>query len=97
MVPIENTDKPIYSTDSEAVPALIDDQTMVVLLVVALIVVVGVAVFGIITSIPKFQRELKHVNFRLSQARSQREYNYYIRRRRRLWVSFIFPFVKYKR
>lgn len=88
---------PIYSTDSEAVPALIDDQTLVVLLVIALIVVAGVAVFGIVTAIPKFQRELKHVNLRLSQARSNREYQYYLRRRRRLWVSFLIPFIKYKR
>ena len=56
-----------------------------------------VAVFGIVTAIPKFQRELKHVNLRLSQARSNREYQYYLRRRRRLWVSFLIPFIKYKK
>lgn len=88
---------PIYSTDSEAVPALIDDQTLVVLLVIALIVVAGVALFGIVTAIPKFQRELKHVNLRLSQARSDREYQYYLRRRRRLWLSFLIPFIKYQK
>ena len=88
---------PIYSTDSEAVPALIDDQTLVVLLVIALMVVAGVALFGIVTAIPKFQRELKHVNLRLSQARSDREYQYYLRRRRRLWLSFLIPFIKYKK
>lgn len=88
---------PIYSTDSEAVPALIDDQTLVVLLVIALIVVAGVALFGIVTAIPKFQRELKHVNLRLSQARSDREYQYYLRRRRRLWLSFLIPFIKYRK
>lgn len=88
---------PIYSTDHEAIPSLVDDQTMIVILIVAAAVVLAVFVFGMISSYGKFKRELHHVNMRIEQSRSERERHHYIRRRRRLWVSFLLPFIKYSK
>ena len=86
-------DQLFYETE-EKVP-LINDQTFIVIAVIgggALVVVLFVAL-GV--WLPKFQRELRKVNRYIKEARSERERQHYLKRRRRLWMSLI-PFVKYK-
>ena len=86
-------DQLFYETE-EKVP-LINDQTFVVIAVIgggALVVVLFVA---LAEWLPKFQRELHKVNRYIKEARSEREKQHYLKRRRRLWLSLI-PFVKYK-
>lgn len=80
--------------DSEALGPFINDQTFIVLMVIGLCVLAVVLFVALAVWLPKFQRELKHVNRRIEQSRSEREKQHYIKRRRRLWLSLI-PFVRY--
>lgn len=80
--------------DTEDMGPLINDQTLIVIMVVGAGVLAAVLFVAAAVWWPKFQRELKHLNVRIAQARSERERQHYIRRRRRLWLSLI-PFVRY--
>lgn len=80
--------------DTEDMGPLINDQTLIVIMVVGVGVLAAVLFVAAAVWWPKFQRELKHLNVRIAQARSERERQHYIRRRRRLWLSLI-PFVRY--
>lgn len=81
-------------TEEEKGP-LINDQTLIVLMVIGGCVLAAVLIVAFVVWLPKFQQELKHVNLRIEQSISERERQHYLRRRRRLWLSLI-PFVKYK-
>ena len=74
---------------------LIDDQTSILLAVVGGAVLLVVLVFAFVVWLPRFPRELRHLNMRIQQSVSERERQHYIRRRRSLLWSII-PFVKYK-
>ena len=80
--------------EAEDMGPLINDQTLIVLMVVGACVLAAVLFVALAVWWPKFQRELKHLNQRIEQARSERERQHYLRRRRRLWLSLI-PFVRY--
>lgn len=80
--------------DTEDMGPLINDQTLIVIMVVGACVLAAVLFVAAAVWLPKFQRELRHLNLRIEQARSERERQHYIRRRRRLWLSLI-PFVRY--
>lgn len=80
--------------DTEDMGPLINDQTLIVIMVVGAAVLAAVLFVAAAVWLPKFQRELHHLNMRIEQARSERERQHYIRRRRRLWLSLI-PFVRY--
>ena|GEM_PF-1514024 len=82
--------------NTEDMGPLINDQTFITLMVIGLCVLAAVLFVALAVWLPKFQRELKHLNRRIEQARSERERQHYIRRRRRLWLSII-PFVPYKK
>lgn len=81
-----------YETEDKG--PLINDQTLIVLMVVGVAVLAAVLFVAAAVWWPKFQRELRHLNLRIEQARSERERQHYLRRRRRLWLSLI-PFVRY--
>lgn len=80
--------------ETEEMGPLINDQTLIVIMVVGAAVLAAVLFVAAAVWWPKFQRELHHLNMRIEQARSERERQHYIRRRRRLWLSLI-PFVRY--
>lgn len=86
-------DSIFYDVEDKAGP-LIDDQTMIVIMVVGVCILAVVLFVATAVWLPKFQRELRHLNLRIEQARSERERQHYLRRRRRLWLSLI-PFVRY--
>lgn len=73
---------------------LINDQTFIVIAVIGLLLIAAMAVFGIVFWAGGFAKELRHLNLRIDQAASERERQYYIRRRKRLILSII-PFVRY--
>ena len=80
--------------ETEDMGPLINDQTLIVIMVVGACVLAAVLFVAAAVWWPKFQRELRHLNMRIEQARSERERQHYLRRRRRLWLSLI-PFVRY--
>ena len=84
----------IFYEFEEKTGPLINDQTLIVIMVVGGGVLAAVLFVATALWLPKFQRELRHVNMRIEQARSERERQHYLRRRRRLWLSLI-PFVRY--
>lgn len=81
--------------NNEETGPLINDQTFIVFLVIGIGMLAVVLFVALAVWLPKFQRELKHVNRRIQNAQSERERQHYIKRRRRLWLSLL-PFVKYK-
>ena len=81
--------------NNEETGPLINDQTFIVFLVIGIGMLAVVLFVALAVWLPKFQRELKHVNRRNQNAQSERERQHYIKRRRRLWLSLL-PFVKYK-
>ncbi len=83
-----------YETEENMGP-LINDQTFIVIMVVGLGALAVVLFVALAVWMPKFQRELHKVNRYIKDARSERERQHYLKRRRRLWLSLI-PFVKYK-
>lgn len=80
--------------ETEDMGPLINDQTLIMLMVVGGAILAAVLFVAAAVWLPKFQRELRHLNLRIEQARSERERQHYLRRRRRLWLSLI-PFVRY--
>ena len=77
---------------------LINDQTFIALAVIGLAVLAAVLFVALAVWLPKFQRELAHLNRRIEQATeagNERELQHYLKRRRRLWLSLI-PFFPYK-
>ena len=50
-------------------------------------------VFGFVTFLKEFSSELRFINREIARTKGK-ERRYYIRRRRRLWLSLL-PFVKY--
>lgn len=74
---------------------LVSNQMMIPLLLIAGVLLA--AVFGVAIAVwfGKFRREWRHLNMRINQSISEREKQYYLRRRRNLLWSII-PFVKYK-
>lgn len=82
-----------YEIEQKTEP-LINDQTLILIMVIGGGVLAAVLFVATALWLPKFQRELRHVNLRIEQARSERERQHYLRRRRRLWLSLI-PFVRY--
>ena len=74
---------------------LVSDQILLPLLIIAGVLLA--AVFGVAIAVwfGKFRREWRHLNMRINQSISEREKQYYLRRRRKLLWSII-PFVKYK-
>lgn len=74
---------------------LVSDQILLPLLIIAGVLLA--AVFGVAIAVwfGKFRREWRHLNMRINQSISEREKQYYLRRRRNLLWSII-PFVKYK-
>lgn len=83
-----------YETEENTGP-LINDQTFIVIMVVGICILAAVLFVALAVWLPKFQRELHKVNRYIKNARSEREKQHYLKRRRRLWLSLI-PFVKYK-
>ena len=81
-------------SETESGP-LISDHTFIILLVVGVIVLFVVLVVAFSMWLPRFQRELQHLNLRIQQSNSERERQHYLRRRRSLWLSLI-PFVRYR-
>ena len=75
---------------------VINDQTFIAIAVIGLIAVAAMIIFGIIFWSARFQKEMHHLNLRIRQASSEREREYYLRRRKRLYLSII-PFVKYNK
>lgn len=55
--------------------------------------VVSLLIFGLAQYINEFVRELKYLNIEIGRTHGS-ERRYWLRRRRRLWLSLI-PFVKY--
>ena len=84
-----------YETEKEAGP-LINDQTFIVFMVIGLCVLAAVLFVALAVWWPRFQREYQHLNQRIAEARSERERQHYLRRRRRLLLSLI-PFVRYSK
>ena len=83
-----------YETEESTGP-LINDQTFILIMVVGACILAVVLFVALAVWMPKFQRELHKVNRYIKEARSERERQHYLKRRRRLWLSLI-PFVKYK-
>lgn len=83
-----------YETEESTGP-LINDQTFILIMVVGICILAVVLFVALAVWMPKFQRELHKVNRYIKDARSERERQHYLKRRRRLWLSLI-PFVKYK-
>ena len=83
-----------YETEENTGP-LINDQTFIVIMVIGICALAAVLFVALAVWLPKFQREIHHVNRRIKNAQSERERQHYLKRRRRLWLSLI-PFVKYK-
>ena len=81
--------------DAEDMGPLINDQTFIVIMVIGACALAVVLFVALAVWLPKFQRELHKVNRYIKNARSERERQHYLKRRRRLWMSLI-PFVKYK-
>ena len=81
--------------DAEDMGPLINDQTFIVIMVIGACALAVVLFVALAVWLPKFQRELHKVNRYIKNARSEREKQHYLKRRRRLWMSLI-PFVKYK-
>lgn len=74
---------------------LINDQTLIALMVIGGMVLVAILVVAFSVWLTKFRREYQHLCQRIKQAASERERQHYIRRRRNLFLSII-PFVRYK-
>ncbi len=81
--------------ETEDMGPLINDQTFIVIMVIGACALAVVLFVALAVWLPKFQRELHKVNRYIKNARSEREKQHYLKRRRRLWMSLI-PFVKYK-
>ena len=81
--------------ETEDMGPLITDQTFILIMVVGACILAVVLFVALAVWMPKFQRELHKVNRYIKDARSERERQHYLKRRRRLWLSLI-PFVKYK-
>ena len=81
--------------ETEDMGPLINDQTFILIMVVGACILAVVLFVALAVWLPKFQRELHKVNRYIKDARSERERQHYLKRRRRLWLSLI-PFVKYK-
>ncbi len=70
----------------------IDNETLILILIIAVLLLFAL-VAGLTVRLNEFSRELKYLKCEINRTEG-RERRYWIRRKRRLWLSLI-PFIKY--
>jgi len=69
-------------------------ESMEILLIPSLMIIVLFIIIALVLSINEIRAELRHINIEI-QRNHGREQQYWKKRKRRMILSIIFPFIKY--